>query len=159
VFGCLGLCAMAATVASAEVFNSPDGMFTIEFPARPVLTKAQGRTDKGIAYEESRWSVRNKEGYWSVAMFVYAKPRRADSDANVRGAIAAIKGRLADDQRIMQNGVPGREILIDAGKSGVVRERILWVAGNLYFVVFAGDSAAASSPDVDEFLISFEAAR
>lgn len=159
LFGRLSLCATAATVANAEVFNSPNGMFTVEFPAPPVLTKVQGRTDKGNAYEESRWSVRNKEGSWSVAVFIYAKPRKADTDANVSGAVAAVKGRLAKDQRIMQNGVAGREILIEAGKSRVVRERILWVAGNLYFVVFAGDSAAASSPDVDEFLISFEAAR
>jgi len=92
-------------------------------------------------------------------MFAYATPRKADIDASVRAAVAAAEGRLASDQPISQNGVEGREILIDAGKSGVVRERILWVAGSLYFVVYSGDSAAASAPDVDEFLMSFEAAR
>ena len=151
--------AMVVTAASAEVFASPDGAFTVEFPAGPKLAKSQGRTDAGTAYAETRWSVRNKDGYWAVAMFAYAKPRKADIEANVRAAVAAAKGRLANDQPISQNGVEGRESLIDAGKSGVIRERILWVAGNLYFVVYSGDSAAASAPDVDEFLMSFEAAR
>jgi hypothetical protein len=152
--------AMGVTAANAEVFASPDGAFTVEFPAAPKIAKSQGRTGAGTAYAETRWSVRNKDGYWAVAMFAYAKPRKADADANVRGAVAAAKGRLANDQPIRQNGVEGREILIDAGKSGVIRERILWVAGNLYFVIYAGaGAAAASAPDVDEFLISFEADR
>ena len=151
--------AMVVTAASAEVFASPEGAFTVEFPAAPKLAKSQGRTVKGTAYIETRWSVRNTDGYWAVAMFAYATPRKADIDASVRAAVAAAEGRLASDQPISQKGVEGREILIDAGKSGVVRERILWVAGSLYFVVYSGDSAAASAPDVDEFLMSFEAAR
>jgi hypothetical protein len=159
-FGPVVAFAMVVTAAHAEVFASPDGAFTVEFPAAPKLAKSQGQTDKGTGYAETRWSVRNKDGYWAVAMFAYAKPRKADTDANVRGAVAAAKGRLASDQRILQNGVEGREILIEAGKSVVVRERILWVAGTLYLVAYAGDSAAAAfASAVDEFLISFEAAR
>ena len=88
--------AMVVTAASAEVFASPDGAFTVEFPAGPKLAKSQGRTDAGTAYAETRWSVRNKDGYWAVAMFAYAKPRKADIEANVRAAVAAAKGRLAN---------------------------------------------------------------
>ncbi len=160
VFGLAAVFAIAASAANADVFSSPDGSFTVEFPGRPALVKTQGRTDKGTAYEESRWSVRAKDGYWAVAIFAYATPRKADYDAAVNGAVAAAKGRLASDEPIRQDGVEGREILIDAGPSGAIRERIFWVAGTLYFVVYGGANlAAATSPDVDEFLISFEAAR
>jgi hypothetical protein len=150
---------LSAGAANADVFNSPDGMFTVEFPSPPSLTNLKGHTTRGTPYDENRWSAQTKDGYWSVAAFVYAKPRKTNYDANVAAAVAAAKGRLVSDQPIRQNGVDGREIVIDCGKSGFVRERILWVAGNLYFVSYSGkDAAAASAPMVDEFLISFEAA-
>lgn len=146
--------------ASADVFNSPDGMFTVEFPASPSLLRLQGQTTRGTHYEEYRWSVGNKDGYWGVLIFAYANPRKTNYDAIIASTVAAANGRLISNQPIMQSGVPGREIVIDHGKDGVVRERILWAAGRLYFVVYGGDSlAAASAANVDEFLISFEAAK
>jgi hypothetical protein len=153
------ICSLVADSANAVVFNSPDGAFTVEFPGRPILAKSQGRTDKGTAYEKSQWSVRTKDGYWSVSTFTYAKPRKADYSANVNGAVSAAKGRLVSDQPIRQDSVNGHEILIDAGKSGVIRERILWVASTLYFVAYAGEAAAANGSEVDEFLVSFEAVK
>jgi hypothetical protein len=122
------------------------------------MFRSQGQTAKGIHYEEFRWSTFNKDGYWGVAMFVYATPRRLDYDANIGGAVAAAKGRLASQRSVQQSGVEGREILIEGPKSGVVRERILWIRDRLYFVVFGGAKPVATSPEVDKFLDSFAAA-
>jgi hypothetical protein len=157
--GLIAFCLLAAGAAKTDVFNSPDGVFTVEFPSPPGLINLKGQTTLGTPYEENRWSAQTKYGYWTVAAFVYAKPRKTNYDANVAGAVAAAKGRLVSDQPIRQSGADGREIVIDCGKSGVVRERILWVGGTLYFVSYGGkDAAAAAAPMVDEFLISFEAA-
>jgi Tfp pilus assembly protein PilF len=116
----------------------------------------QGKTAKGIPYYEYRWSVTNPDGYWGVAIFAYAPPLKADYDANINAAVAATRGRLVSQETIRQSGVAGREIVIEGPKSVVVRERLLWIGGRLYWIVFSSAKpAAATTPAVDKFLDSF----
>jgi tetratricopeptide (TPR) repeat protein/pimeloyl-ACP methyl ester carboxylesterase len=90
-------------------------------------------------------------------MFAYATPRNEDYDANIRGAVASAKGRLVSQKSVHQSGVTGREIVIEDPHSVVVRERLFWIAGRLYWVVFSSAQPGASTaPAVGKFLDSFE---
>src|SRR5579872_2416318 len=131
-----------ATTASAAVFNSPDGLFVIEFPGPPRLSVLKTQTTRGTEFEERRWSARTKDGYWSVTTFVYAKPRMTNYDAAVAGTVAAVKGHLVSNRPIWQAGFDGREIVVDCGDSGVLRERIVSIEGSLYVVAYRGRDAA-----------------
>jgi len=148
-----------AAAASASIFQSPDGLFTVEFPGAPKLWVADGRTARGTGFEERRWSVATKDGYFSVTAFVYAKPQKTDFDAAASAAAAGARGRVVAVEPIRQGEVDGREIAIDCGASGFLRERIMSVGGVFYVVLFQGaDATSAKAAAVDEFLISFEAA-
>jgi tetratricopeptide (TPR) repeat protein len=117
----------------------------------------RGKTAKGISYYEYLWSLTNQEGYWGVAIFSYAQTFKGDYDANIRAAVAGAKGRLASQKTVQQNGVEGREIVIEGPKSVIVRERILWINGRLYWITFSSAKAGvANTPAVDRFLNSFE---
>jgi len=163
LIGIAGACALAASAASADTFESSEGKFSAEFPAPPVMVTLKGQTVKGTRYEEHRWSALNVDGYWGVAMFVYAEPRKLDYEANISAAVAAVKGRLASRKTIQQGAVEGCEILIEVEQPQpvVFRERMLWIGGRLYFVVFSGPkpAAAAAAPEIDKFLNSFAAVR
>lgn len=150
--------ALMAGTMSADAFNSPEGKFSAEFPRAPSQTRTQGVTTKGTKFDEYRWSALNKDGDWVVAMFAYAKSRKADYEAQISAAVGAAKGVLVNQKQIQQSGVEGREILIDGPKADVVRERMFWIDGRLYFVIFSSAKRArANSPEVDKFLNSFSA--
>jgi hypothetical protein len=86
-------CMLAGSVVSAYAVDNPAATnFTVDFPAPAVLFKFKGQTAKGIRFGEFRWRALNKEGYWGVAVFLYAEPRKVDYDANIAGAVAAPKG-------------------------------------------------------------------
>lgn len=150
-------CIFAAGAAAAASFHSAEGQFTADFPATPVTAGiSPGKTVKGTPYYEYRWSVTTQDGYWGVAVFVYAEPRNADYDANVAAAAAGIKGRLISEKKVQQNGTEGREIVVEGPKSVVVRERLLWIGGRLYWIVFSSAKpGAVAAPAVDKFLNSF----
>jgi hypothetical protein len=154
---CLLGCTAIAGPIHAETFNSVEGKFVAEFPSAPQLRKVQGKTARGINFDEYRWWAFSPEGYWSVAMFVYAKPRAADYEAHINGAVAATQGQLTSQKVIQQSGVEGRDIVIEGPNSVIVRQHILWIGDRLYFVTFSGAMSAAASPNVDRFLASFVA--
>ena len=90
-------------------------------------------------------------------MFVYATPRKQDYGANISAAVSAAKGRLVSQKPVQQSGVTGREIVIEGPHSVVVRERLFWIAGRLYWVVFSSAKpGAADAPAVGKFLDSFD---
>jgi hypothetical protein len=150
---------LAASAASAYTFHSPEGGFIIEFPTIPVLTKVERQTAKGTPYDLYQWSVSDKDGHWAVAMSVYGKPRKEDYEGIIGATVAAARGRLASQKTVKQNGAEGREILIEAPKSAI-RERLFWIGGRLYFVSFSSAKPdAATAPEVDEFLDSFDASK
>jgi hypothetical protein len=148
-------CALAAGAASAYTFTSPEGKFTAEFPAAPKFAKSTNKTESGTAYDQYMWSVEKEDGWWGVAMIIYSTTVVRDYDANIRGAVAATKGKLLNQKPIQQSGVDGREIMIDVPQSGVVRQRFLWIGDRFYQVVFSGKPGSGTTPDVDAFLNSF----
>jgi hypothetical protein len=148
-------CAMTAGVASAYTFTSPEGKFTAEFPAAPALEKTKNKTTAGTPYDQYTWSIENKDGWWGVAMIIYARTVVKDYDAHTQGAVAATKGTLRSQKAIQQSGAQGREIIIDVPQSGVVRQRLLWVGDRFYQMVFSGGPGTGTTPDVDAFLNSF----
>jgi len=106
-------CVIGASTADAYRFTSPEGKFTAEFPAAPTLNKTNGKTESGIPYDQYMWSIANKDGSWAVAMGIYSKAVTKDYDANIRGAVTAVKGKLLSQKIIEQSGAQGREIPID----------------------------------------------
>jgi hypothetical protein len=150
-------CVIGASTADAYRFTSPEGKFTAEFPAAPTLNKTNGKTESGIPYDQYMWSIANKDGSWAVAMGIYSKAVTKDYDANIRGAVTAVKGKLLSQKIIEQSGAQGREIPIDVPppQSRVVRQRFLWIGDRIYQIVFSGRPGTGATPDVDAFLNSF----
>jgi hypothetical protein len=155
VIGIITACALAANAAKADPFESPIGKFSVEFPAVPVLSRSRGHTAKATLYEELKWGVLSNGGYWAVTMIVYANPRKLDYETKINAAVAAVQGRLTSQKSLIQCAVEGREILIEAPNSRVIRERMLWIGGRLHCIIFGGSKKAATSPEVDKFLDSF----
>ncbi len=158
LIGLSAACLLAASAALANIVQVPLGPFVADFPAAPIhFATFQGQTTKGTPYRGYRWSASNPDGSWSIAMFVYATPRKQDYDVNISAAVASAKGRLVSQKPVQQSGVTGREIVIEGPHSVVVRERLFWIAGRLYWVVFSSAKPGASSaPAVGKFLDSFD---
>jgi hypothetical protein len=158
LIGLLAACLLGTSAALASIVQVPLGPFVADFPAAPLqFATFQGKTAKGTPYSGYRWSASNHDGAWTIAMFAYATPRKEDYDANISGAVAASKGRLVSQKPVHQSGVTGREIVIEGPHSVVVRERLFWIAGRLYWVVFSSAKpGAANSPAVGKFLDSFD---
>ena len=148
-------CQRAASAAGAYTFASPEGKFTAEFPAAPTLGKTTRKTTAGTPYDQYTWSIENKDGWWGVAMIIYSKAVMKDYDAHIRGAVAATKGTLLGQKTIQQSGAEGREILIEVPRSGVVRQRLLWIGDRFYQIVFSGRPGTGTTPNVEAFLNSF----
>jgi len=158
LIGLSAACLLAASAALASIVQVPLGPFVADFPAAPIhFATFQGQTAKGTPYSGYRWSAWNHDGSWTIAMFVYATPRKENYDANISAAVAAAKGRLVSQKPVHQSGVTGREIVIEGPHSVVVRERLFWIAGRLYWVVFSSAKpGAANAPAVGKFLDSFD---
>ena len=158
LIGLSAACLLAASAALASIVQVPLGPFVADFPAAPIrFATFQGHTAKGTPYSGYRWSASNPNGSWTIAMFVYATPRKQDYGANISAAVSASKGRLVSQKPVQQSGVTGREIVIEGPNSVVVRERLFWIAGRLYWVIFSSAKpGAADVPAVGKFLDSFD---
>ena len=155
LIGIVVACAVAASGTAADTFTSPEGKFTSEFPAAPTLEKTTNKTTAGTPYDQYTWSIEDKDGWWGVAMIIYSKAVMKDYDAHIRGAVAATKGNLLSQKTIQQSGAEGREILIEVPRSGVVRQRLLWIGDRFYQIVFSGRPRTGTTPNVEAFLNSF----
>jgi hypothetical protein len=91
-------------------------------------------------------------------MDIYSQSIRKNYDDNVRGAVAAVKGNLLSQKTIRQNGVEGRDIVVDIpqkGQEGQVHVRYLWIGNRFYQIMFSGKPGTATAPNVEAFLASF----
>lgn len=144
--------------ANAYTLITTEGHFTAVFPGEPKLEKSTGKTASGITYNQSSWSFGSSDGNeaWFVMIATYSTPVKKDYVGNISGAVAAVKGRLVSQKTIRQNGVDGREILVDIPSSQEGRMRMLWIGNRYYQILFVGKTGTTSTPNVDTFLNSFQ---
>ena len=147
--------------ASAYTFTSTEGRFTAVFPGAPKLEKSSGKTDSGNPYQLSNWAFGSSDGTeaWMILMGTYSKPVLKDYVANISGAVAGVKGKLVSQKTIRQNGVEGREILVDLPSGSEARERMLWIGDRFHQIMFIGKPGARSTPNVDAYFNSFQATK
>jgi hypothetical protein len=148
--------------ANAYTLTSTEGHFTAVFPGEPKLTESTAKTTSGLPYSLSTWIFSSSDGSegWFITMAIYKSTSVIkDYNANVSGAVAAVKGKLVSQKTIRQSGVEGREILIDIPGSQEARERLLWIGNRLYQIMYLGKAGTASTPDVDAFFNSFKATK
>ena len=145
-----------------ETFESDTGRFSILFPGAPEKETESVPTTIGTIKTEF-FMVEQKDMAYSVnyadypAEVVAASDTRAMLDGARMGAMANVNGELLSEKEISLGGHPGREIEIEiADEDIIIRARFYLVENRLYVIQALSKESKASSPDIDEFLDSFE---
>jgi hypothetical protein len=144
-------------------FISPDGRFTVQFPGTPKQA-SQTQTTKLGPLDAKVFLLELPDGLYAVWYVDYPREALARNrpdellDGARDGAVANVKGKLAGETKITQNGFPGRELRIEVTtRKGVAAAtvRLYFVKERLYQAIVVMDKAREAQTEIRKFLDSF----
>jgi hypothetical protein len=141
--------------AAAYDFKDEAGKFSARFPAEPSLDKREGQSATG-PHVHYTWEVDVEDRHFSVTYTEYSKAPVKNYDKNVMGLLAATKGRLIHQAKVVQDGIDGREIITLLPDRAVIRQRMFQVGNRLYQAVYAGPYGTEKQAEVETFMASFK---
>lgn len=148
---------VAQTTGTAGAIASPDGSFSVNFPASCTPELKQEKTESA---DTELWSCTVPgQGFFGVVYAQYQSIASASAEvaANRDNFIKATQTTLVDQHDITTDGVSGIEF--NARSADMNCRARVWVKGNRAFMaaVSAGGSSPISAAD-DSFLSSFHIA-
>jgi hypothetical protein len=145
---------LAGGAAAAFNFKDEAGKFSVQFPAEPSLDKREGQSATG-PHVHYTWEVDVGDRHFSVTYTEYTKAPVKNYDKNVMGLLAATKGKLIHQAKIVQHGIDGREIITLLPDRAIIRQRMFQVGNRLYQAVYAGPHGTERQAEVETFMASF----
>ena len=151
----LAACLLLASGAAGFDFKDETGRFSAQFPAEPSLDKREGQSATG-PHVHYTWEVDVGDRHFSITYTEYTKAPVKNYDKNVMGLLAATKGKLIHQGKIVQHGIDGREIITLLPDRAVIRQRMFQVGNRLYQAVYAGPYGTERQAEVEDFMASFK---
>jgi hypothetical protein len=145
---------------SWKSFTSKEGGFTASFPVMPeekkqLLKTATGQMDVRVFLAEDKNDISYVVSISDLPAKDYKKGTEEQRlDFAREGALNSSRGKLRSEKKIMLDGYPGRDLIIDAENGSVIRLRLYAVGRRLYQVLAVGPATVATSRDVTFFLDS-----
>lgn len=155
----LTICVCAAD--APPDYTSKSGKFSARFPGKPKeqSLSAGGASGQAIVLEakDASYSVTYVDLPASAADALKT-PELADTilQATRDAAVAQMKGKLLDDEKVKLDGHVGRAIKVELPDKKVMRNRIYLVGPRIYQVMVLGTKEFVASDDSEKFLKSFK---
>jgi hypothetical protein len=154
---CLGVALLLAQT-SWRPFSPPGGGFTVSLPGAPAEKKQTVAAEDGML--DARLFVVEVKGGAAYVVSVTDFPKAENPErrlSNARdGAVKSVSGKLLHERKIKLDGFPGRELWIDADKSGLIHTRIYAVKERLYQTLAIGPKDFVETKETARFLDSFK---
>jgi hypothetical protein len=164
---CLGLTLpllVSQAPASWVSFAPKDGAFTVKLPAIPVEKTKQVDSPAGKLTTRFYLCDEPGDGAYVVSLTDYpAKALEGNPEKRLNnardGAVASAKGKLVHERKIKLAGHSGRELWIEADKTGMIQTRIYFVKQRLYQTMAIGPKEFVETKETAAFLDSFRLAK
>jgi hypothetical protein len=149
-------------LASWQEFTSAEGRFRVQMPGQPVKKTQQAPNPLGgqLTFHMFAYEVPRDEYGFVVGYNDYPPlpPDRVQAvlDGVTKGNVQGNAGsKLISETRITLGSYPGREVTIDAGGKGTIRQRNYLVGNRLYQVMLVKGGRRPSAEAAEKFFSSF----
>jgi hypothetical protein len=123
-----------APASEFKPYESPDGLFRVNFPGAPKVENEKHFLERGRSKVEA-YSIMNVLRYYTVRVGYYTEKRdRAKEIEDYIGRLMrrGVDAKLLDSRDIVVNGRPGKEITISSNGDVIHRARVF--AGDMEFI-------------------------
>jgi hypothetical protein len=141
-------------------FRDPDGVFTVDVPSTPAVSRSSVTADNGQSVPMLQYAIdRGADGMFVIVSDLSAFPL-GDSGTVIDNAVNGIKRlgvSVPSDTGVTLDGQAGREVQVVDKDGNRIEDRIFYVGRKLYQVmhVLGPTAAAASEADARRFDDSF----
>ena len=156
--------AMTPSLASAQEwkpYSSDECRCSAQYPGTPQLRTTPMRTNLGNL-DAKMITLEVPEAFYAIAYVDYPKDKLAKANPDDLlngardGAVANVKGKLANETKVSMNGFPGRELRIEAPGDLVLNARMYMVKERLYQSLVVTPKPREGAADAKKFLDSFK---
>ena len=141
-------------------YESPDGKFTVDFPATPVARDEPIPSGTGGTYTSHSLNTRASE-HAAYGCSWWEDPsvgNRSSEDVLDRArdnGIRGVGGTLISEKKINVHGYPAREIQASARGNATFENRIVLVGTRIYSLIAVDTAGKRDSKNVERFFDSF----
>ncbi|HEY1631342.1 MAG TPA: hypothetical protein VGF56_08500 [Rhizomicrobium sp.] len=140
VLGVLSLIAFAtgASGASWTTLNDPDGTFTVNMPSTPKVSHDSITNTDNTPVDMLEYTVDRGDNAMIVIVSDLTRYPNADASKVIDGAVggASKSGTKTVDRIVILDGQSGRDITIVDKSGNHINDRIFFVGGKLYQVMY-----------------------
>ncbi|HEY9704599.1 MAG TPA: hypothetical protein V6C58_19310 [Allocoleopsis sp.] len=145
-------------------YESKQGKYTAKFPQQPEESKQN--QEQGIKGQEVVYIDQDKKRLYLITYLVLPqevqkKVKNLNTDQFLenlqKDIIFSMKGNLKTETKIEQNGIKGREFVLDIGQGSTVKARVFFNPKNFqaYRIVIGTKQGNLDFPEAQNFLDSF----
>jgi hypothetical protein len=131
---------LPSSLAGWIKYSSPEGRYSIKFPAEPKLTSQEASNSDGLKASQYMASAHTSDAFCTVGYFDFASNIVFSLDKARDGVLNRVKGTLLSESLISLGGHAGRELKVTANASNgaefLVRVRMYLVDQRVYFLQF-----------------------